>query len=113
MILTAFTGDSVQRAVIEGFRDGIKIGAELQKLVEETAERIPARVSSNWLNWIIARMFVVLPTQYLLQMNTCVNEKSWLMSMIYSHHFFLRQYVQFPVYLVEMFLPATSCKRRR
>mmetsp|Transcript_10248 Transcript_10248/g.24562 ORF Transcript_10248/g.24562 Transcript_10248/m.24562 type:complete len:475 (+) Transcript_10248:98-1522(+) len=70
MVLSAFTGTAFQRAVIDGFRDGIRIGSELQKLVEETAENIPIKVSSNWLNWIIARMFVVLPTQYLLQTNT-------------------------------------------
>lgn len=77
MLLSAFTGDAFQRAVINGFSDGIRIGSELQILVENTAKRIPVQVSSNWLNWIIARMFVVLPTQYLLQTNTCVNHKTW------------------------------------
>jgi hypothetical protein len=70
MVVSAFTGTSFETAVVDGFDGGIRIGAELQELVEKTAISIPLRVSANWLNWMIARMFIVLPTQYLLQMNT-------------------------------------------
>jgi hypothetical protein len=70
MVVSAFTGTSFETAAVDGFSDGIRIGAELQELLEKTAISIPLRVSANWLNWLIARTFIVLPTQYLLQMNT-------------------------------------------
>lgn len=69
-MVSAFTGTSFETAVVDGFDGGVRIGAELQELLEKTATAIPLRVSANWLNWMIARMFIVLPTQYLLQMNT-------------------------------------------
>jgi hypothetical protein len=72
MVLAAFSGTSFSTAVIAGFNEGIKIGAELQRVVAITAETIPSKVSVTWLNWIIVRFTIVLPTQYLLQMNSFV-----------------------------------------
>lgn len=50
MLLSAFTGTSFSTAVIDGFRRGLNIGIELQKVIETTAETIPKQVSAAWLN---------------------------------------------------------------
>lgn len=76
MFLTAFTGASLSTAVISGFNEGIRIGAEFQTVIESTAATIPTQVSATWLNWMIVRVTVVLPTQYLLQMNSFIF--SWI-----------------------------------
>ena len=70
MVVAAFSGTSFSTAVIEGFNQGIAIGAELQAVVEVVAATIPSQVSATWLNWILVRFTIVLPTQYLLQLNT-------------------------------------------
>jgi hypothetical protein len=70
MLLAAFSGTSLSTAVINGFNEGIQIGAEAQEVIEITAAAIPTQVSATWLNWMIVRFTIVLPTQYLLQMNT-------------------------------------------
>jgi hypothetical protein len=70
MVVSAFTGTSFSTAVVNGFNEGIKIGAEIQEVIETTAATIPTQVSATWLNWMIVRVTIVLPTQYLLQMNT-------------------------------------------
>lgn len=70
MVVSAFSGTSFSTAVIEGFNQGIAIGASFQEVIEVTAATIPSQVSATWLNWILVRFTIVLPTQYLLQMNT-------------------------------------------
>lgn len=70
MIVSAFTGTSLASAGIEGFREAG------QNAVIIAAGTIPTTVSATWLNWIIVRATIVLPTQYLLQMNTFIF--SWL-----------------------------------
>lgn len=97
MLLSAFTGTSFSRAFINGFNEGLSLGAEIRNVIESTAKDIPIIVSANWLNvslnqnrhinqcielgtnhcsitaqWMIVRTFAVLPTQYLLQLNTFV-----------------------------------------
>jgi hypothetical protein len=70
MVISAFTGNLFATALLNGFSDGIQIGAEVQRAVEATADSIPTVVSATWLNWMIVRVTIVLPTQYLLQLNT-------------------------------------------
>jgi hypothetical protein len=70
MVLAAFSGTSLSTAIIKGFNEGVQIGAEIQGVIEATARAIPGTVSATWLNWMIVRVTIVLPTQYLLQMNT-------------------------------------------
>ena len=71
MVVSAFTGNSFDSAVINGlFKGGIQIGNEVQKVIEDAAKKIPEEVSARWLNWMIVRAFIILPTQYLLQTNT-------------------------------------------
>jgi hypothetical protein len=76
MLLAAFSGTSLSTAVINGFSEGIQIGSEVQEVIETIAVAIPSQVSATWLNWMIVRFTIVLPTQYLLQMNTFLF--SWL-----------------------------------
>jgi hypothetical protein len=76
MLLAAFSGNLLSTAVINGFNEGIQIGAEVQAVIEATALAIPSQVSAIWLNWMIVRFTIVLPTQYLLQMNSFLF--SWL-----------------------------------
>ena len=72
MLISAFSGTSFSTAVIQGFNQGLNIGMEIQGVIEATARAIPSEVSATWLNWIIVRFTIVLPTQYLLQMNSFV-----------------------------------------
>ena len=76
MVVSAFTGTSFSTAFVNGFNEGISIGGEIQAVIEQTALAIPTQVSATWLNWMIVRVLIVLPTQYLLQMNTFLF--SWL-----------------------------------
>jgi hypothetical protein len=70
MVVSAFTGTSLSSAIIEGFQTGLNLGSELQTVITTSASAIPTEVSGTWLNWMIVRLLMVLPTQYLLQMNT-------------------------------------------
>eukprot|EP00934_Nitzschia_sp_Nitz4_P000795 Nitzschia sp. Nitz4//scaffold32_size149145//19447//26119//NITZ4_002866-RA/size149145-augustus-gene-0.25-mRNA-1//1//CDS//3329548030//795//frame0 len=79
MLVSAFTGTSFATAFVNGLRSGLNLGSEIRKVIERTAIDIPTKVSATWLNWMIIRVFAVLPTQYLLQMNsflfTCLGLK--------------------------------------
>ena len=67
MIVSAFTGTSLASAVIKG--GGLDLGSSFQSVIIEAASKIPSTISATWLNWIIVRVTLVLPTQYILQMN--------------------------------------------
>ena len=74
MIVSAFTGTSLASAVI---RDGgLNLGSTFESVLVEAASDIPSIISATWLNWIIVRVSLVLPTQYILQMNAFLF--SWL-----------------------------------
>ncbi|KAG7368157.1 protein of unknown function DUF221-domain containing protein [Nitzschia inconspicua] len=70
MVVSAFTGTSLSSAIIEGFQSGLNLGSELQTVITTSASVIPTQVSGTWLNWMIVRLSMVLPTQYLLQLNS-------------------------------------------
>lgn len=70
MVVSAFTGTSLASALIDGFASGIQIGAQAQNVIVASAAAIPNEVSATWLNWMIVRLTMVLPTQYLLQLNS-------------------------------------------
>lgn len=72
MVVSAFTGTSLSSAVIDGFQSGLNLGSELQTVITASAAAIPTEVSGRWLNWMIVRLSMVLPTQYLLQLNTFI-----------------------------------------
>lgn len=56
--------------------EGRDLGSSMQNAIVVSALTIPITVSAMWLNWIIVRFTLVLPTQYLLQVNTVLF--SWL-----------------------------------
>mmetsp|Transcript_24637 Transcript_24637/g.68012 ORF Transcript_24637/g.68012 Transcript_24637/m.68012 type:complete len:1091 (+) Transcript_24637:1740-5012(+) len=70
MIVSAFTGTSLASALLESFGEGdLNLSMNFQKAMVGIASTIPTIVSATWLNWIIIRASLVLPTQYILQMN--------------------------------------------
>jgi len=72
MIVSAFTATS-----LIGFKsDDLSLGHNVRDAIFRIARTIPTTVSATWLNWIIVRGLLVLPTQYILQMNAFL--LSWL-----------------------------------
>ena len=55
--------------VLFGFNDG-KLGGEFQTVLRSIARAIPSTTAATWLNWIIFRTSVSMPSLYLLQINT-------------------------------------------
>jgi hypothetical protein len=74
MTMTAFTGQIFAEMVLSGFNDGLALGSEFRTVLRAVATAIPSTVAANWLNWIIFRLTVTLPWQYMLQVNTFVFE---------------------------------------
>jgi Calcium-dependent channel, 7TM region, putative phosphate len=70
MVLTAFTGPLLAQMVLLGFNDGLRIGDQLSSILRVVALAIPSTISATWLNWIIFRFLIILPLNYLLQINT-------------------------------------------
>ncbi|CAB9500392.1 DUF221 domain-containing protein [Seminavis robusta] len=70
MVVSAFSGTSLQRMILEGFNDGISIGKEFQEVMRTIASTIPTQVSASWINWIIVKTSVTAPLSYMLQVNT-------------------------------------------
>jgi hypothetical protein len=101
MVVSAFTGASLSTAIVNGFNEGIKIGAEIQEVIESTAAAIPTQVSATWLNWMIVRVTIVLPTQYLLQLNTFLFSffglKCCTRTVRGGGKFFLRAWISFSI----------------
>lgn len=71
MLITAFSSVHILNATLQIFtaRD-VNIDDSVTNLLQDIAKSIPNQVSATWLNWIILRTTVVLPMQYLLQINT-------------------------------------------
>jgi len=75
MIVSAFTGTSLKVAVVDGLpKFGLSLNSTYQ-VIKDVAIAIPTE-SATWLNWIIVRVSLALPTQYILQMNVFL--LSWL-----------------------------------
>lgn len=70
MLATAFTGTSLATVVIEGLYYNINVAEEAREVLRTVASTIPTTVGSTWLNWLIVRYAVTLPTNYLLQFPT-------------------------------------------
>lgn len=70
MVLTAFTGQLLAQMVLYGFNDGLQFGTEFTSILRAVALSIPSGISASWLNWIIVRCMIILPLNYLLQVNT-------------------------------------------
>jgi Calcium-dependent channel, 7TM region, putative phosphate len=69
MLATAFTGTSLATVVIEGVIYSIDVGDQTQDLLRTVGSTVPTTVSAQWLNWIIIRIGITTPYNYLLQFN--------------------------------------------
>jgi hypothetical protein len=76
MVVSAFSGTTIASAFLEAIGEGRDLGSSIQNAIVVSAHTIPLTVSATWLNWIIVRFTLVMPTQYLLQVNTFLF--SWL-----------------------------------
>jgi hypothetical protein len=77
MVLTAFTGQLLANMVIDAIRQG-SLGAEFAAVLRKVAITIPSTLSATWLNWIIFRVTLTLPLNYLLNINTfCFSFIGW------------------------------------
>lgn len=72
MVVSAFSGTSLQTILLEGFDEGIQVGNEIEDVLSQIAKTIPSQVSATWINWIIVKTFITGPLMYLLQLNTFV-----------------------------------------
>jgi hypothetical protein len=72
IVLTAFTGSSLSNMVLQGFNAGIRLGSEATQVLATTAATIPTLISATWLNWIIVRMTITLPLNYLVGINSFI-----------------------------------------
>jgi len=70
MLVSAFSGTSLQTLILQGFNEGIRIGNELESILRGIAAAIPSQISATWINWIIVKTAVTSPLMYLLQLNT-------------------------------------------
>lgn len=70
MLLTAFSGGFLSQIGLKIFRTGFKVAGDFQSILIEIGSLVPSNLSVSWLSWIILRVTVVLPLQYLLQINT-------------------------------------------
>lgn len=71
MAVTAFAGPSLANlAVSYIFAKNQKVS--FTSILLEMANGLSSRLSSVWLNWILVRTLVVLPLQYLVQINTFI-----------------------------------------
>jgi hypothetical protein len=70
MVLTAFSGGLLANMGIKAANEGLSAGSEFQSVLRTIALAIPSNVSVSWLNWIIFRFTIILPLNYLLQVNS-------------------------------------------
>ena len=72
MLLTAFTGQLLANMTIQALDEGLSVGTEVQEMLRVVASAVPGTVSVTWLNWIIFRVTIILPLNYLLQINSFI-----------------------------------------
>lgn len=68
MVLTAFSGQLLANMALSALNEGF--GSQFQELLRTIALTIPSQISVNWINWIIFRFTIILPLNYLVQVNT-------------------------------------------
>jgi hypothetical protein len=76
MVFTAFSGTSLANMALAYFNEKRTDGNNFTSVLVEIARSLPSQVSALWLNWIILRTLVILPLQYMLQVNTFIFQ--WL-----------------------------------
>jgi hypothetical protein len=77
MVLTAFSGQLLTQVGLKAAKalkdaEGVEVASEFQFVIREIARTIPSTVSVSWLNWIIFRVTIILPLNYLLQANSFI-----------------------------------------
>ena len=70
MVLTAFSGQLLANMALSALNEGF--GSQFQDLLRTIAQTIPSQISVNWINWIVFRFTIILPLNYLIQVNTFV-----------------------------------------
>jgi hypothetical protein len=70
MLITAFSGQLLANMFLQGLNSGLKLGSGFRSVLRDIAETIPSTISADWLNWIIFRLLIIFPLNYLLQVNT-------------------------------------------
>jgi Calcium-dependent channel, 7TM region, putative phosphate len=72
MVITAFSGQTIANMGLKGFTEGFDIGSDFTSVLVAIARSIPTVTAVSWLNWIIVRLLINLPLNYLLQINSFV-----------------------------------------
>jgi len=73
MVVTAFTGSTVMNTISSAINEHKLHDLKeytYSRVIKEIGNTIPVKISAIWINWIILRSTVILPMQYLLQVNT-------------------------------------------
>lgn len=76
MVVTAFSGTSLATMALNYFNEKRSEGNSFTSVLVEIAGTLPTQVSTIWLNWILFRTLLILPLQYMLQVNTFIFQ--WL-----------------------------------
>lgn len=71
-MITAFSGQTLANMGLKGLTEGIDLQSDFKSVLTAIAKTIPTVTVVTWLNWIIVRLLIILPTSYLLQMNTFI-----------------------------------------
>jgi Calcium-dependent channel, 7TM region, putative phosphate len=72
MVLTAFSGNTLANMGLKGIKEGIDVSSDFRSVLVGIAQTIPTVIAVSWLNWIIMRLLIILPLNYLLQINSFV-----------------------------------------
>jgi len=70
MVVTAFSGSSILTMVLDGIQEGRLDDSSVTTVLNKISSGLAKEVASTWMNWIIIRTTVILPANYLLQINT-------------------------------------------
>lgn len=69
MVFTAFSSQIITDVAFKVLKT-FEFGIEVKDLIRRVSSTIPSRVAVSWLSWILVRIFVTLPYQYMLQLNS-------------------------------------------
>ncbi len=71
MLITAFSASYIVTMIINALNSG-DIQESTQALLTNIANTLPTQTSFFWLNWLILRFSMTLPSSYLMQVNTFI-----------------------------------------
>mmetsp|Transcript_1760 Transcript_1760/g.2442 ORF Transcript_1760/g.2442 Transcript_1760/m.2442 type:complete len:1420 (-) Transcript_1760:1101-5360(-) len=70
MVVTAFSGSNLFLLTLNAINEKELSGTQITDVLGTIARTIPTQISATWLNWIVVRLTITLPLQYMIQMNT-------------------------------------------